>query len=86
MPQTVTIAGNEYPRHCILTDTRLFVYLDSMSLMDGYAVVSPPHALDSITEKSYVRETTYTGYTEISAISGEYGNCNIVLKKGESNA
>ena len=86
MPQTVTIAGNEYPGHCILTDTRLFVYLDSMSLMDGYAVVSPPHALDSITEKSYGRETTYTGYTEISAISGEYGNCNIVLKKGESNA
>ena len=82
MRQTVAINGNEYPGHCILTDTRLFVYLDDMSLMEGFAIVSAPHALDAITEKSYGRETTYAGYTEITAISGEYGNCNVVLRKG----
>lgn len=84
MPQTVTIAGNEYSGHCILTDTRLFVYLDKMSIADGFAIISAPHALDTIIEKSYGRETTYTGYTELAAISAEYGNCNLVLKKGES--
>ena len=84
MQRTVTIAGTEYAGHCILTDTRLFVYLDDMSLMEGFAIVSAPHALDAITEKSYDRETTYAGYTVIMAISGEYGNCNVVLKKGDS--
>lgn len=81
MPRTVTIMGIEYAGHCILTDTRLFVYLDGMTILEGFAIVSAPHALDSILEKSYGRETVYAGYTEITAISGEYGNCNIVLKK-----
>ena len=84
MQRTVTIAGTEYPGHCILTDTRLFIYLDNMTITEGFAIVSAPHALDAITEKSYGRETTYAGYTEITAISGEYGNCNVVLKKGDS--
>lgn len=77
--QTLIIAGIEYPGHCFCDDFHLFVYLDNMSITDGFPIFSNPENLDIIHEKSYEYEREYTGYTVLKSISSEYGNCNVVL-------
>ena len=84
--QTVTIAGVEYPGHCICDGVHLFVYLENMSMIDGFPILSRPENLAVIHEKSYEKEREYTGYTALKSISGEYGNCNAVLTREVTNA
>lgn len=59
----------------------IFVYLDGMNLADGFALFSVPGRTKVITANSYGAVHQYEGFTHLSSISDEYGNCNIVMKK-----
>ena len=59
----------------------IFVYLDGMSIMEGFEIFSEKTRISIIRELSHGEEHIYEGFTEITAISSEYGNCNITMKK-----
>lgn len=84
--QTLTIAGIEYPGRCICDGFHLFIYLDNMSMIEGFPILSNPGNLAVIHENSYEHERDYAGYTVLQSISGEYGNCNAVLVREANNA
>ena len=70
----------------ILTDgegSKIFVYLDGMSLAEGFTMFSYPGRTEKITSRIGDEETVYEGYTQLWAINNEYGNCNITMKRGE---
>lgn len=79
--QKLTINGSVYDGHCIESDGRLFVYLDSLTIMDGFRIFSEPDNYATIHEVSYGVERDYIGYNTLMAINGEYGNCNVTLGK-----
>ena len=60
---------------------RIFVYLTGKTLAEGYAVFSDAVNIAVITEMNHGTEHVYEGYTEITAINNEYGNCNLTLKR-----
>ena len=60
---------------------RIYVYLDGMSLADGYTLMNDPEKTGTITALNHGETTVYEGYTEIIAISTEFGNCNVVMRK-----
>ena len=62
-------------------DRMIFVYLDGMALAQGYAIFSDANRISTITEMNHGTEHIYTGYTVITAINSEYGNCNITLRR-----
>lgn len=64
-------------------DRIIFVYLDGMSLVDGFTLFTDPEKAKRITANFYGQETVYEGFTELTSISSEYGNCNITMKRGE---
>ena len=60
----------------------IFVYLDGKTISEGFALFSDPEKTSRIIAKNRDTETIYNGYTNMTAISSEYGNCNIVMQKG----
>jgi len=60
---------------------RIYVYLTGMSLADGYALMNDPDKTESITAYNHGTTTVYEGFTEVIAISTEFGNCNLVMRK-----
>ena len=62
----------------------IFVYLDNMSLMDGFMILSNPGKTVRIVAESHGEEHVYEGYTVLTDINNEYGNCNATLRKGVS--
>lgn len=56
----------------------IFVYLDGMSLTDGFVIFNDPER----TKRIYAGEKTYEGYTQLWAINNEFGNCNVTMRKG----
>lgn len=81
MPQTVTIDGTTYAGHCIVSEGFLFVYLDGMSILDGFGIFSDPSKLAVIHESSYGHERDYEGFIKLIAINSEFGNCNVTLER-----
>lgn len=79
--QKLTINGSVYDGHCLESDDRLFVYLDGLTIMDGFRIFSDPDNYATIHEVSYGVERDYTGYNTLIAVNGEYGNCNVTLKR-----
>lgn len=82
MPELITLNdGTEVAGHCIedLETGTLFMYLDGKSVAEGIALIDGN--IERIEEENHGAHHTYEGYTEIYAVSHEYGNCNIVLKK-----
>lgn len=61
----------------------IFVYLDGMSLAQGYTLFSDSENTSRIVAMSYGNEHIYEGFTELTAINSEYGNCNIMMQRGE---
>ena len=59
----------------------IFVYLDRMSILDGVVMFSDPEKTTVITAMNHGNEHIYEGYTELKSASGEYGNCNLVMRK-----
>ena len=78
---TVTIDGIIYDGHCLLSDGHLFLYLNKMTLAQGFMILSISEKLSVIHENSYGHERDYEGYTKLVAINDEYGNCNATLIK-----
>lgn len=60
----------------------IFVYLDGMSIIQGFTLFSDPEKTGRIIEKRVDTEKIYEGYTNLTAINTEYGNCNITMQKG----
>ena len=82
--ETLTFADGTTADGHILPDgmgLRIYVYLDDMSLPDGYVMMSNADKTSSITAYSHGTTTVYEGFTEIIAISTEFGNCNLVMRK-----
>ena len=80
MEQLTLNDGTSVPGHCIEDGDTLFMYLDGKTVVEGINLISGKTA--RIEEENHGNHHTYLGYTEITAVSNEYGNCNIVLKKG----
>lgn len=59
----------------------IFVYLFGLSLAEGFALFSDTNKTSRIIANEYDVETVYEGYTNISAINTEFGNCNLVMRK-----
>lgn len=59
----------------------IFVYLTGLSLTEGYAIFSNPENVETIIAVNHGEEHVYEGYTKITAINTEFGNCNITLRR-----
>lgn len=64
-------------------DRIIFVYIDKMSLAEGFVLFSDPEKTKRIVANFYGEETVYEWFTELTSISSEFGNCNITMKRGE---
>ncbi len=85
--ETLTLNdGTEVNGHCLEDDRNLFVYLDGMTVIQGVTLFSDPEKTRRITAKNHGNEHVYEGYTDIYSASHEYGNCNLVMRKKETNA
>ena len=85
--ETLTLNdGTELNGHCMQDDRNLFVYLDNMTVLQGVVIFGDPEKTSRIVEMNHGVEHVYEGYTEIYSASHEYGNCNLVMRKAESNA
>lgn len=60
---------------------QIYVYLTGMNLMQGFMLLSDPTKTGRIVATSYETETVFEGYTELSAINNQFGNCNATLRK-----
>ena len=79
---TITLSDGTVVEGFILDSqdgTTIYMYLDKMSVVEGVLLVSGK--LDHLVAMNHGAEHIYDGYTEIYAVSHEYGNCNFVLKK-----
>lgn len=69
--------------HCLQDDNTLFVYITGdADLMEILTLFSVPENTEVIRASRYGEEATYEGYTELYSMSREYGNINLVMKKG----
>ena len=60
----------------------IFVYLDGMSLADGFRLFSDTNRTARMIAMNHGVQHVYDGYTEITAVNGEFGNCNLTMRKG----
>ena len=63
----------------------IFVYLDSMNILQGVMLFSDAEKTINITAMNHGNEHVYYGYTILWSVSAEYGNCNLVMRK-DNNA
>lgn len=83
MAETITLNdGTVLEGHCIRVDLNLFVYLTGgISMAEAFALFTVPDKLIRITENNHGNEHIYDGFTALTAINTEYGNCNLTLRK-----
>ena len=84
MAETITLNDGTLLNGAIINngDGRLiFVYLYKMSLPDGFALFSDPNKTIRMIAINHGNEHVFEGYTEITAINSEYGNCNLTMRK-----
>ena len=80
--ETLTLNdGTVVNGHCFEDDMNLFVYLDEMSLVDGFGLFKEPGRTQRIVALNHGNEHIYDGYTEIYSASHENGNCNLVMRR-----
>ena len=60
----------------------IFVYLEKMSIQQGFLLFIEPEKTRKIIAVSSGNEKIYEGYTQLTAINNEFGNCNITMQKG----
>ena len=71
--------------HCLQDDVALFVYVTGEAdLMETLQLFSDPEATAVIRASRFGEEAVYTGYTQLYSMSREFGNINLVLRKGEN--
>ena len=65
----------------------LCVYLSGLSITEGFTIFSDAGNLQTITETIDPQTVkVHEGYTKLFAINGEFGNCNIKLRRGSDAA
>lgn len=62
----------------------IFVYLDSMSIVDGVMLFSDEEKTAKITAMNHGAEHIYEGYTKLWSASHEFGNCNLVMRRANN--
>lgn len=68
---------------CLNDDLHLFVYIEKGDLITNVTLFSDSEKTKKIVYKKDNQELqVYEGYTKFLSVSTEYGNCNIVLRKG----
>lgn len=78
--ETITLNdGTVVNGHCIQDGDTLFMYLDGKTIAEGIALIDGN--TERIEEINHGNTHTYEGFTELYAVSHEYGNCNIILKR-----
>jgi len=83
--ETITLNdGTIVNGHCIEMDGALFVYLDGMDMMEGILLFNDPEKTAVIVEQNHGNTHTYDGFTKLTAASSEYGNCNLVMRRGDN--
>ena len=81
--ETLTLNdGTVVTGHCICDDNNLFVYLDGMSVAEGVALFADPAKTERIVEQNHGNTHIYEGFTELWSADHEFGNCNLVMRKG----
>ena len=81
--ETITLNdGTVVNGHAFETDTALLVYVYDTPMLDGLLLFSDPEKTRRMVELNHGVEHIYSGYTQITAASAEYGNCNIVMRRG----
>ena len=60
----------------------IFVYLDNLGIERGFQLFIDPGKTSRIVAVSFDHERVYEGFTQLTAINNEYGNCNITMQKG----
>ena len=69
--------------HCLQDDYALYVYITGdADLMETLQLFSVPENTEVIEATRFGEKATYEGYTELYSMSREYGNINLVMKKG----
>ena len=69
--------------HCLEDGSNLFVYITGdYDLMEMLTLFSVPANTQVIMASRFGEKSTYTGYTELYSMSREYGNINLIMKKG----
>lgn len=72
--------------HCMETNGRLFVYISNQTdLRRFFDLFMEPRNTRIIEADRYGDKTTYEGYTYLYSLSREYGNINIVMKRGDAD-
>lgn len=82
--ETLTLANGRKLDGSILPNgdgLTIFVYLYGLSILEGATIFSNKGNIATITAMNHGTETVYEGYTEMTSINNEYGNCNIVLRR-----
>ena len=82
--QTLTFDDGTVVNGTIMEDgygQQIYVYLTGMNLMQGFMLLSDQSKTSRIVATSYETEKVYEGYTELSAINNQFGNCNATLRK-----
>ena len=64
----------------------IYVYIQNITMMQGFMMFYDVNKTSTITFVSYETEHVYEGYTELYSINNEFGNCNIIMRKGVANA
>lgn len=59
----------------------VLIYITGITIIEGFQLFSDPDRTAHIVYTSYGNEITYDGYTDLSSINTEFGNCNLKLKK-----
>lgn len=83
MEQIILIDGTVLDGHIIDNGDGqvIFVYLNNMSIVDGFNIFSNKERIKKIIASSHGEEFVYNRYTELFSISHEFGNCNIALRR-----
>ena len=82
--ETLTLNDGTVLEGSILEDgigLQIYVYLTGMDMMRGFALLSDQNKTSTIVAKSYDVEKVYTGYTALTAINNQFGNCNATLQR-----
>ena len=75
--------GTEIEGHTLESGDALFVYLTGgADMRTCFDMFIEPKNTETILENRFGEKSTHTGYTDLHSISKDYGNINIILRKG----
>ena len=59
----------------------IFVYLFGKTLIEGITVFGDASNIARIVVNDHGTETVYDGFTQITAVNTEFGNCNLTMRR-----